>query len=59
MKLNVKKALDKRFKINIRYDITASAVNDIKRMSFNDYDLIVNGFIVGYWQGYKAAMKGK
>lgn len=41
--------------INIRYDLCAENIIDIKDASQDIYDLIRNGFRFGYMQGLKAA----
>lgn len=41
--------------INIRYDLCAENITDIKDASHDIYDLICNGFRFGYMQGLKAA----
>lgn len=41
--------------INIRYDLCAENIMDIKNASRDMYDLICNGFRFGYMQGLKAA----
>lgn len=41
--------------INIRYDLCAENIIDIKDASQDIYDLICNGFRFGYMQGLKAA----
>ena len=41
--------------IDARYDMCVENIQDIWDSSKNAYDLIVNGFRVGYMQGAKAA----
>lgn len=41
--------------INIRYDLCAENITDIKNASRDMYDLICNRFRFGYMQGLKAA----
>lgn len=60
MKYNVIKAIEQSMKLYKKNDIycaTVQMIRDIINISHDDYDLATNGFHVGYWQGYKAAMK--
>lgn len=41
--------------INIRYDIGAEHVIDIKNANTNIFSMIIDGFKFGYMQGLKAA----
>lgn len=42
--------------INQHYDMSADNIKDIVEASLDDYDLVCNGFRLGYAQGMKAAM---
>ena len=41
-------------KINPRYDLTLEAIQVICHMDMNVLELVCNGFVFGYAQGYKA-----
>lgn len=41
--------------INPHYDMNADNIKDIIKVSLDDYDLVCNGFRLGYAQGLKAA----
>lgn len=43
-------------KIDARYDVGADEIDEIYKGSSNFYELITNGFRLGYIQGMKAAM---
>lgn len=58
-RLNIKKAIEKTldlWKENSRYWLTVEGIEDINELSRDNYDRIYYGFVVGYYQGYKAAM---
>lgn len=50
----MKKINNTRKRIRPNYDIKCFELNDIKDNSDNLFDLIVNAFTLGYYQGAKA-----
>ena len=46
----------KLWKENSRYCLTVEDIKNINELSSNNYDRINYGFMVGYLQGYKAAI---